>query len=639
MALEFLSNIVSRYKADVSDHVAGLKKLKGEERERAKATIEANEKIKASLEDQIKSIAKVATAIAGAYAAGRVAIESYRYALEESRLEIGAAGVDIDGLRKSSRGLRADTDLLRDAVLFKSAALKMSQRDMEDVEGAMRKWAREGRDAAKVQEAVRGAVTKLSTEGLQELGINIKKAGLSMDDAGDRAELFKRIMQALRAESDAVSDAELTKQEQMVASGVAFENAVDMIKRAIGDMVVALAPLIQKVADLVAQIAKVPGYVKTGAEHSATYAKKGANIVAGLLGYDDLYLPEDFYATTGEEVMLGINARAKRTQRIRQLLLEGKAVAAARLAAGNHEDVAAGELAQLLAALGGGLVPDGRTADPKGDKYKGKAERDKNAATALAEAKRKAEEAKKLAASVSKSLTDALVEQLEDEAPDVEDAFIKFSSNLGDMISAIGEKAQSGISKMVAARDRQKTFLESAFGPIDEFSRYAAAFNILTTAVTASMDAWITGSESLGTAFKRAVGAGLKALASELAIQALKHGAYAIGSLAFGDVRGAALHGTASAQFAAGSIAAMAAARAMGHGGADYGGGTGGRGSPSSAAPQHYSGGSGSANDNKETIVYVVGDAFDTETDPRRRQANAERLLRGVSRKRGGGQY
>jgi hypothetical protein len=167
--------------------------------------------------------------------------------------------------------------------------------------------------------------------------------------------------------------------------------------------------------------------------------------------------------------------------------------------------------------------------------------------------------------------------------------------------------------------------------------QYAAGFQLLTGAVTAAMDAWITGSESMGTAIKKAIGAGLKALAAELAMQALRHGAYALGSLAFGDVRGATAHGIAAAKFAAGAAVTAVVAREMGHGGTDYGKqpGTGGAGAASPVAPRAPA----NSNSGQQSIVYVVGDPFDTETNPRRRQNSARKLVESVGRSSMGGRY
>jgi hypothetical protein len=115
-----------------------------------------------------------------------------------------------------------------------------------------------------------------------------------------------------------------------------------------------------------------------------------------------------------------------------------------------------------------------------------------------------------------------------------------------------------------SAGRRNESYLETLFGPIDEFSAYGTAFGALTTATQTAMAAWISGSMSLGTAVKKGIGEALAGVASQMAIESLKHGAFALGSLAFFDFGGAAKHGAAAAGFGAGAVAAAAAARKLG---------------------------------------------------------------------------
>lgn len=75
--------------------------------------------------------------------------------------------------------------------------------------------------------------------------------------------------------------------------------------------------------------------------------------------------------------------------------------------------------------------------------------------------------------------------------------------------------------------------------------------------------AWILYGESLGKALKRALAEQLATLAAEFAIQALKHAAYALGSLAFGNFAGAAKHAAAAAAFTAAAAATGFAGRAL----------------------------------------------------------------------------
>jgi hypothetical protein len=115
-----------------------------------------------------------------------------------------------------------------------------------------------------------------------------------------------------------------------------------------------------------------------------------------------------------------------------------------------------------------------------------------------------------------------------------------------------------------------------------------------------------------------------------MAVEGLKHAAYAIGSLAFGDVRGASTHAAAAAAFGVGAAAAAVAAREFGHGGTDYkppeapkeataGGASGG------------SGGSGSGGSNGKgggNVYYIAYGSEFQEDSPRQRRLRAEKVVR-----------
>jgi hypothetical protein len=175
-----------------------------------------------------------------------------------------------------------------------------------------------------------------------------------------------------------------------------------------------------------------------------------------------------------------------------------------------------------------------------------------------------------------------------------------------------------------SASRRNDSYLEQTFGKIEEFHAYKTAFDTLGGAVSASLTAWIDGSESAGKAFKHFVADALKALASQMLIEALKHGAYALGSLAFGDPAGAAKHGAAAAAFGAGAVAAAVAARALGTtagdaNGAKGAGASGGGGGSGGDKPKGSDGGS------SRPIVIIATSTLD-ETD-RMRQSRLQKAI------------
>jgi hypothetical protein len=106
--------------------------------------------------------------------------------------------------------------------------------------------------------------------------------------------------------------------------------------------------------------------------------------------------------------------------------------------------------------------------------------------------------------------------------------------------------------------------------------------------------------------------------------KSVQHAAYALGSLAFGDFRGAATHGAAAGAFAAGALTIGSLARSMG-GGAAAGlpaGNATGAGSTAVPVLPSYSG----APSGNRQVTLVIGDDF-AEDSPRKRAAKAGRYL------------
>lgn len=171
-----------------------------------------------------------------------------------------------------------------------------------------------------------------------------------------------------------------------------------------------------------------------------------------------------------------------------------------------------------------------------------------------------------------------------------------------------------------------KSALEQTFGPLAQFDAYATAFQTLSGAVGSAMSAWIDGSMSAGKAFKAFVAEAVKGLAVQMSIEALKNGAYAVGSLIpgtpFFNPAAAAGYAKTAALFAAGAVAAGVAAKGLGgSGGAPATGGGYSGSAPSTVGPT-----AGSDRSGAERIV-VIGDSF-AEDSPRNQQRKAQRMVR-----------
>lgn len=137
-------------------------------------------------------------------------------------------------------------------------------------------------------------------------------------------------------------------------------------------------------------------------------------------------------------------------------------------------------------------------------------------------------------------------EKEEDDEKDARDPFTALRKRFENFRFDI-ENTNASIADSVTALAEQVNESISAMG---DALRQAIIANILY-------------GESIGKALKAALAQQLAAISAEAAIQSLKHAAYAIGSLAFGNTAAAAKHAAAAAAFGALAIAAGLAGRAL----------------------------------------------------------------------------
>lgn len=657
--LDFGSRILSTYKADVSDHVSKLKQLKGEEKERAKATIEGNEKVKDSLESQIKSLGKVALAAGAAYAVIKSSIESAKFAMEASRLETGAVGVSIEGLSKAAGGLKTNMQLMRDATALNQTALKGHQGAMEDVELAMRALVHRGNDYEKVNEAVTQALTKGEVDGLKPFGIAVDKAGLSMDDTADKAELFNRVMAALRKETQGFAGDQLTAEERLAATGVTFENSVDKMKKALGDMVVALGPLVEKVAQLVASIPKIGKWL-------------GAKAWTAM-GGDDVYKQTNQILSAYEQQ----DELIQRNLRINAAIAAGNMKLAKEIA---DEYAVANSYASRQTygdtlALDHEAKPKSTTDFKANPNHNGKSARDKAKSEQDALDKAFSGDFYKVLGDQLMNLTDLSVQlwpmlaKLDDDlqknlffgdARDTSalgavqrqltgedqrmqvmnlsqyaDLVKEKVTGVVDIIKSAGEDVNNTFTGKTVG-DENKTLMEKWFGKVGEIDMYAESFRAFTGVVTTAYGAMVDGTESLGKAVRHSVADAIKSLGAQMAVESVKELAYGIASIARYDYPGAGAHFLAAAKFAAGATLAGVAAHSLGTSGSagahSSGGGAGAGHAPASAG----GGGPGGGVDRGQRVIYVVGDPFDENASARQRQNNMRTQVERVIARRGG---
>ncbi len=621
--LDLNREIVTEFKADISDHKAKIRELDGAEKELAEAELQRAEARNEQMDSWLEKVGKVSLALFAIKEVGSIVFEGYKEGIHEAKLETAAMGVNIEALGAAAGGLKTKLELLEFAAKANASAFHNSQDDMEVAERAIRKLEARGVPAAEAVEAITNAVVSAKTRGLVPLGIvvdtHIEKLK-GMDEANmsaaQKTELHAAAMKSLREFTEDASDSQDNLGDSMGRTQVNMANSWAELKISLGELATAFGPIlnflslaIQGFADLAGRIfeamptqaqaeymLKHPGGPSAG--HEPTAAERAAKLKA-LTGLDGSEAPMD------KAKYNAILAKEHEEDRKEQERVDAKAAAAAlrmqermnayfkrlteieeatRLHIQKMKELDsnvghAGTSTQFGGSAGGTSVSGGPggfslNADPNADYEVG----------GFSETIDKNERAR------VKGLTDDWNKRLK------------------------------------TGEERKSSFLEKSFGKVEEFAVYKDLFSGLTGAVTSGYTAMVTGSMSFGQAFKQSVGQLLLAEGSKMQVLALQNTAYGIAALALGPIGGtsAAQYFGAAAMFEAGAIAAGVAASALGAGGsagASKGGGAS-PGAPSSLPPGS---GAGAANQNAgPTIVY--GDSF-SDDSPRMRQVKAKKLV------------
>lgn len=540
------------YKADTTDLTRGLKGLQGDEKKLQEQRILAANEYNKAIESQIDRLKSYQDIIGGVAKIAKGAFDLIEFSGKRADLSAAAAGVSIEGLRKATLGLRTDTELLGTAAKLNHSVFQLNQQDMEIAARAMTALGERGGDAEEAINAVTDALVTGKTKGLKAYGIEI-------DETKDKATKYKEIMAALKTVSGEVSEATLDQSDSVSQLKVNFANSIDRMKDSIGQLAMSLEPLLAALAKAVGLIADVVEGAKITDDVRSLILNRNATVGGQVMG--DLAVANDKLL---RERIAGIGGLSG---------LRGGGTAGAvntgllKQASGGRGVSRYGDYARL-----GGI--DVQDNNDLGFNYGSLGSRAGESSSDL------------------QGMVNAQAAMYEAERNSRESRYADFN------------------------KGKEQSFLQSTFGSIDEFNLYAQGFQMLTGAVGASLTAWIDGSMSAGQAFKKFIGEALKGLAVQMSIEALKHGAYALGSLAFGDFRGAAQHGQAALAFGAGAALAAVTAREFG---------SGAKSAPSAKAPNVSGGGGGGGARGPERII-VYGDSF-AEDSPRGRQRQAKRMI------------
>lgn len=599
--LDFSSRVVTTYKADVSDHVKQLQKLKGEQAELRKDELAAARGRNDELESWSKNLGKATIALGAVAAAGALLWEGWEYNVRKAQLSSNVFVGDLEKLRTGFGGLRTEMQSLETANGLAQSKFKLTSDQMETVGKAMRELVREGRDWDDVTKKVTESIVKLEGDGLKDFGIHVR-------DATTEGDKFNAIMEAMASKASRVTDTTRTSAEEMVGLKTKFADVMDHVKQSLGEIAVAFVPIVEALANTAGYVASIVNMLPGGGKAFTGLLGNlpgGYSVLGGLLG--------GLGSLGGDSSGGGTPAAAT------PLATSGPMfdVFGANRNRSTMDDSFGPSVHDITAEAIGGAASNLRwIAYLAGGKP----------------AQFLANIAKRAKASGTGGVGGSVLHQLGSVGFDDDVQYTPLDDVLGsatgseDLISSIdlsqyGRTATAAEEYNAFNSSRAQSKLASVFGPIEEFDTYAKGFQMLSGAVGSAMEAWIDGSSSAGEAFKKFIGEALKAMAVQMAMEALKHGAYALGSLAFGDFRGAAAHGKAAAAFAVGAVAVGAAAKSM-HGGSSSSAGAG-----AGAAAPTYSGtaGAGSGGGGMNNTI-VIGQEF-SEGSARQRQLAAQRLV------------
>ena len=597
--LDFTSKVLTEYKADISDHKAKVKELTGAQRDLAAEELKSAQARNKQIDDQISGLGKVAFAVGTAVAAIKVGQAGFEEYTKFQKLSAQVSSETLDKLKSASGGLRSEMDLLSFAAKTQHATFKLNADQQAVALQAMRALEKQGFDTEKVFEQVTKAVMEANGEGLKEFGI-------SVDNGKDKAEAFKNVMTALSGEVRKVGGDLNQEGDDVRRMGVQWDDAMSKLKRAIGEIVVALGPLLSLVGDIAGAVGSVvgklssvvstllqpislPGQASLGTIIAASLVRQQtADAMSQSAGADAVAANTGSYAFSSE-VDPRVAARYAQASLVRWKKITEALKKAKAEAYGEATGAKIGG-ARSVGRIGGSVASDGLGAPGTFDLGVGSGINVGGFA---------------FETSLGSGIRDDF------GAP----------GGLQGLIDQRGADILSGQDGAAqAAGEQRQNKLERIFGPISDFNAYAAGFKLLEDAVTSAFSAWVSGSKSFAAAIKDAIKQGVMANAIDMFAQAIKHGAYALGSLAFGDARGAATHAAAAAKFAAGAVVLGGFAKALGGGDTGSSASTGGGAAPiagASAANQNAPG---------RPITVILGDEYGAES-PRRRQQRAALAL------------
>jgi len=626
MGLLEQAKVLLSIKADASQAKAEIRSLRGVEKQAAQERINEMASQEAKLDSQIARWGKVAVAIGAAAGAYKIAQNAANAYLEDLKLEAAAAGANIDKLKVATAGLVEEDKLLEFAGKSLNGMWALSQKEMEAVaKGGLALRKQFGKDLPEVLDQLGEAVAKGATRPLKEYGIAAKdKAGLIKELAGRWQEL---------GGNATVAGDDIRRAQTSMA------DSVDELQGKLGEMVVALSPVIDAMAALVGWLAdaisgldrfassmgggklfqgeNTPAFIEASAQvgqidkqianRRALLAKRGTE--SGGTVYTG------GYGVVREEVPLFSKYYEDIEHEIQQLEAD--------------RERAKARAAQALQKYKGGLATPPKTKD----RERGADGRfELNYTEADGFSGYGSLSAKMAADAGTVGVTD--IGKAESYKPFDAERERWFSDDDAAILAELREETQRFREEQekIAALKTETKFSQ-VFGTAEEFdatnhalSTMASTFGVLQDAAGSAYDSIISGSGLSAAAMKKIVAQGIAALGKENFIRGLGEAAHALAALAWGNFPKAAAHGAAAGQYFAVAAAAGVAANVLGYGDAATPSPPAGR----IGGGRAMSAGSGGGASVTRHVTVILGGGFDNMTERERNARFARAVKRGM---------
>jgi hypothetical protein len=246
--LAFAAQVITSYKANVDSHVRELQKLKGAERERAEATIEGNKKVSESLENLRKGVEEFGHVFEKAFEFGKEAFAAYA---EHTKLATATAHVKH---RQPDQGVGRSEDADRADARRRRAA------DERVPSSTPTRWPSSRRRCS----ATRGKVSTLRrcTRRCSRRSPRSRPRASTISACTSTRRASRWTTRRIAPSCSAASwRSSRTRQRgwrrgsrprpsARPPPGVAFVDATDRMKEAVGKLAVSLTPLIEKAAKM-----------------------------------------------------------------------------------------------------------------------------------------------------------------------------------------------------------------------------------------------------------------------------------------------------------------------------------------------------------------------------------------------------